>query len=351
MKRFILFFLFFFLSAGVANAIDMIPVAHSIEEIIRFESQITINQDTSLNIEETINYFTPVAKHGIYRYIPEKYRRNSFIESKKVSDISVTYMNGKSAPFQIIRENGNVSIKIGDPNETFVGARVYKIFYKVERAVLPQAGFDELYWDITGEGWQFPIRSAIATVSSPHAKTTEVECFTGPVGGTEQNCEANMYGNVLAYTEKVINYGDNFTVAIKLDPQNSLIFPTKIDNVLIFLRSNGVFSLLFLPGLLMFWAWYKKGRDFRFISQNVYDLDPKKPNGLRPLFEPINIPMVYEPLKDLTPGEAGAMPDETVNNQDVIAEIVDLARKKYLKIERIEKKGFLQLETIISLPN
>ena len=52
--------------------------------------------------------------------------------------------------------------------------------------------------------------------------------------------------------------------------------------------------------------------------------------------------MVYEPLKALTPGEAGTLLDERVDNQDVVAEIIDLARKKYLGIERVENKGFLK---------
>lgn len=92
----------------------------------------------------------------------------------------------------------------------------------------------------------------------------------------------------------------------------------------------------------MFIYWYKKGRDYRFISPNVFDMDPKAPQSMKPIFEPVNIPMMYEPMKTLTPGEAGAMLDERVDNQDVVAEIIDLARKKFLKIERVEDKGFLK---------
>ncbi len=47
---------------------------------------------------------------------------------------------------------------------------------------------------------------------------------------------------------------------------------------------------------------------------------------------------MYAPLSDLSPGQAGALLDEKVDTQDVVAEILDLARKKYLKLEVIEEK-------------
>lgn len=350
MKRFLFFLIagWFLLSAQVVQAARTKPglpepVAQSTEEIIRFDSKITINQDTSLSITESIDYFTPEEKHGIYRYIPERYRREGKVVSNKVTQISVTSEVGEGIPFQVSRENGNVTMKIGDENKTFSGRKTFVISYKVAKAILQHPEFDELYWDITGEGWAFPIKQARVFITSPFAQTTEKKCFTGPIGGTESEC---LFGfsstETIAFTNKQINYGDNFTVALKLDKANSLIFPSKMESLLEIILNNWTLALLPLPGIAMFLYWYKKGRDFRFVSQNVFDSDPNLPQGLRPLFEPINIPMVYEPLKDLTPGEAGTLLDERVDNQDVVAEIIDLARKKFLKIERVENKGFLR---------
>jgi len=343
MKRFILAGLFFFLSAGLVQGAEMIPVDRSIEEITRFESHITINQDTSLSIEETINYFTPVDKHGIYRYIPEKYRREGLVYSNPISEISVTDTEGNPMPFSTTREKGNLTLKIGDPNKTFAGRRIYSISYKVGHAILRQKDFDELYWDITGEGWQFPVLSSTVTIRSPFAAGGETICFVGPVGSVSSDCTISRKDKLIKVeTREEINYGDNFTVAVKLNQQNSLIFPTATEKLIDLIKNNLFLALTVVPGLLMFFVWYKKGRDFRFVSPNVFNLDTDQPKGLRPLFEPINTLMVYEPLKDLTPGEAGAMLDEKVDNQDVVAEIIDLARKKYLGIERVEKKGFLK---------
>ncbi|HCQ31390.1 TPA: hypothetical protein DIU27_03345 [Candidatus Collierbacteria bacterium] len=313
------------------------------EVITRFDSVIEINKDTSLTISEKIEYFTPVEKHGIFRYIPEKYRREGMVYSNPISEIYVNDDEGKTLPFSISREKGNLTLKIGDPELTFSGSRIYNISYKVGHAILRQKDFDELYWDITGEGWQFPVLSSTVTVKSPFAAGGETVCFVGPVGSVSSHCTISQKDNLIKVeTNEEINYGDNFTIAVKMDKNNTLIFPAPWERLIDLAKNNYFFILLVLPGLLMFFVWYKKGRDFRFVSPNVFNLETDQPKGLRPLFEPINIPMVYEPLKDLTPGEAGAMLDEKVDNQDVVAEIIDLARKKYLGIERVAKKGFLK---------
>ena len=313
------------------------------EAITSFDSVIEINQDTSLSITEKIEYFSPVEKHGIFRYIPEKYRREGLVYTNPVSDISVTDTEGKPMPFSTTRESGNLTLKIGDPEQTFSGSRVYNISYKVDHAILKHKDFDELYWDITGEGWQFPVLTSTVTIRSPFASSGETICFVGPVGSVSSNCKIGQEDNRLTIEAlEEVGYGDNFTVAVKLDKNNNLIFPTTTERWIATATNNLFLALTIVPGLLMFLVWYKKGRDFRFNSPNAFNLDPGQPNALRPIFEPINIPMVYEPLKDLTPGEAGAMLDEKVDNQDVVAEIIDLARKKYLGIEKVEKKGFLK---------
>lgn len=328
--------------SGAARAAFVPPVEQCIEEISQFDSQIRINKDTSLSIVETIDYFTPQQKHGIYRYIPEKLRRNGLIESNPITDISVTAEDGSAMPFTIREDQGNLVIKIGDPEITFAGSRKYKIGYTIARAIHRQNGFDELYWDITGEGWQFPVQKARVTIESPFARPTESKCFTGPVGGTASDCLYGAGKDTFAFNTKPIRYGENFTVALKLDQNNELTFPSRTESFLNMMKDNGSLLLILLPGLVMFLVWYRYGRDRRFLSPNAFNLDPNQPQGLRPLFEPVNIPMVYEPLKDLTPGEAGTMIDEKVDNQDVVAEIIELARKKFLKIERVEKQGFLQ---------
>ena len=317
---------------------------YDFENIGLFSTEIKINQDTSLSIIETIDYFTPGSKHGIFRYIPEKYRQNGVIVSTPIRDISVTDAEGTAMPYELSRSGGNVTLKIGDPNITFSGSRVYVISYRVEDGLLRQKEGVKLLWDITGEGWSFPILRAEARVISPFAGVENVACFTGVFGGTESNCSSNQDSlRAIFNTQQQINYGDNFTVEIGLSPLNQLVFPSATTSLLRTIWNNIFWLFIPLPLVVMFWYWYRKGRDYRFAGPNVYNLDPSQPQALRPLFEPVYIPLVYQPIRELTPGQAGSLFDEKVDNSDVVAEIVELAHLKFLTIKRLNKQGILSL--------
>src|SRR6185503_898934 len=74
--------------------------------------------------------------------------------------------------------------------------------------------------------------------------------------------------------------------------------------------------LLPLPVLLgMLLLWWKRGRD------------PRK----RP------VTVQYEPPQDVSPAEAGVLIDERVDMRDVIATLVDMAVRGYIRIEEKEE--------------
>ncbi len=332
---------------GVLSLSLGVRSAWAFEQISEFKSEITIERDTSLTIKEKLQYETDLDKHGIYRYIPYRYSRNGLNYTARVTIKSVTDDNGHPTPFVTSYEDGNVILKIGDPDKTFTGIQPYVITYQVKNALQEYETHDELYWDITGEGWQFEIDKTIATINSPFAKIQETQCFSGVFGGNDRLCQV---GPITGQTVQVrydepVTYGDNVTVAVKLDPVNQLRFPTPTEKFIQRLKDNATLLPLLLPPLILGWLWWKRGRDRLFVSPNVFAHDEAQPQRMSPLFWHRSAPFVYEPIKELTPGEAGALADEKVDNQDVVAEIIDLARKKYLKIERTEKKKFLGSET------
>jgi uncharacterized membrane protein YgcG len=58
------------------------------------------------------------------------------------------------------------------------------------------------------------------------------------------------------------------------------------------------------------------------------------------VFEDHTTPVEYTPPDDLRPGQVGTLVDEVAGPLDVSATIVDLAVRKYLKIEEIPKEGW-----------
>lgn len=340
MKKLIAFFSIL-LSLVIAPLTDANELTtYSSEYISSFSSDITINKDTSVTITEVIEYHTTEDKHGIYRYIPYKYNDGGTIKIMDVEAISVTDETGKVIPFTVDQSDKFVSLQIGDPDTTFVGTRKYSINYTVGQAIDEYLTYVELYWDITGEGWQFPILKSQATIRSPYADIQKIICYSGAGGSTDQNCEEKIIDNQTArftYSQPIA-YGDNMTVALQLSSANSLVFPTTFEKKVQWLWNNWILMLLPLPTIVFFGWWYKKGRDYEFISANVFEVNEKNPQRLRSLWFKRRKPFVYEPLKGITAGEAGALIDEKVDSQDVIAELLELARKKFIKIELIETK-------------
>ncbi|GIK83975.1 MAG: hypothetical protein BroJett025_05970 [Patescibacteria group bacterium] len=309
------------------------------ETINSFYSIIEINQDTSLTITEQIQYTTTDNRHGIYRYIPTTYNKGGQVERLPIYDVAVSDDQGNPIPFTRSSDGRFLTLKIGDPDTTFSGEKNYVITYTVERGINQFENHNELFWDITGEGWQIPIQKSSATVISQFAELQELACYSGPIGSDDGQCNFELGKNQATFTYlDQISYGDNMTIVVRLPKESQLQFPTQTELFFLWLKHNWPIVLLPVPVLVMFLWWYKKGRDFEFISQNVFDMDASKPARLRPVQFNAREPMVYEPLKDITPGESGALLDERVDIQDIVAEILELARKKKLKISVTEKK-------------
>lgn len=313
--------------------------ARAIEYIESFDAKIAINQDTSISIEEKIAYVTDQAKHGIYRYIPFVLRSDEHLKFTHISDVAITDEFGATQPFSKEYTNEFVTFKIGDPNSTFTGVKTYVIKYRVHQALDRYQGSSQLYWDITGEGWQFPIKKTSAVISSAFADIDALECYSGVVGTDDHNCvhESETQQASFSYSPE-IDYGENLTIAVALKQPNQLRFP-RIATA-ISMKWFNIIGLIvaLIPITIMFIVWYIYGRDFVPLSGNVFDQDESKPKRKKRLFERLRAPFVYEPLS-ISPGEAGIMLDEKADANDIVAEIIELARKKYVLIETVGKKS------------
>ncbi|MDA1079801.1 MAG: DUF2207 domain-containing protein [bacterium] len=317
------------------------------DEVKSFHADIVINQDTSLSITETIVYQTNLQKHGIYRYIPMTYNQGGQREVLPIRDISVSDLAGEPMPFT---QSGNGifrTLKIGDPETTFTGSKTYVLRYRVDRGVRSFPDHTELYWDITGEGWQIPVLKSSARVTSEFAQPSTAACFSGKFGSDDGLCEFSLSPSAADFKyPETINYGDSFTILLTLPKESNLLFPSQTDLILLWIRYNWILLLTPLPLLVMIIWWFRSGRDWQFVSPNVFLLDDDQPKQRRPMGLFAREPFVYEPHKALTPGEAGALLRELVYPNCIVAEIVALAQKKYIAISVHEEKGFLSTNRI-----
>ncbi|MFA5026237.1 MAG: DUF2207 domain-containing protein, partial [Candidatus Shapirobacteria bacterium] len=317
----VLFFLIVF--GGKVSAADY--------EITNFSSQIKLEENSSLTITEKIetNFF--IQKHGIFRIIPYIYNHNGKTIKADIGVLGVKDEAGKTVPYTIENYRQSIKIKIGDANKLIIGIKDYYVQYNIRKVVLDYGDGPEIYWNVTGGEWEVPIPRAEAIIESPFGKITKTECF---------GCQKNFTDNEATFEGK-----EGLTVVIQIDKNNQLKIPGFLEKKVEEIRDNFGYLIALLPLVLMFYFWYSRGRDKRYLTENVFYEPENQIEKNVPLINRPHLPMVYSPIDGLTPGEVGAIIDEKIDTKDVVAEIVELARLGYFSIKKVENKGIFGIVT------
>lgn len=311
----LLFTLFLFCCSAVhAQNTTLDP---SQESITNFRSNISVNLDNSIDVEETIVYNTgKTERHGLLRDIISK---SSVGSQMKIMGVSATDENGNPYIFSTTSSGTNFEIKIGDPNKTFVGSKTYIIKYHATKAVAQFKDFDEIYWNVTGNDWKIPIYEASASVFLPdQVVAIQFSCYYGPRGSTERcnNVKSNT-GPYRFVAPGALSAGEGLTVAVGF-PKGVVAPYTARDKFFdAYFFWLVAIALPLLTLIFSLWYWYKKGRD---------------PKGTGVIVPQYDVP------EDLTPLEVGGIVKEKVEIKNISAEIIYLATRGYLKINQLEEK-------------
>jgi len=271
-------------------------------------------------IEHLIVDFGYENKHGIYRDIPLDFYDPSGKKHKiEIKDILVTDQNLNSYQIKVFKYGNNLRIRIGDPNKFVSGFQNYIIRYKVRYALYNFGNIDELYWNAIGTGWDVPIKNATAKVILPFDDSSiQFACYTGIFRSIGKDCKVKKEKNEILFTlTKSLSAYEGMTVAVGW---RAGLIP--ISEGPPYWKNPWIYAFFYITLFLSFmiWLWWRKGRDIGGKG---------------------TIQVQYYPPKDLTPIEAGTLIDEKVNARDIVAEIIDLARRGYLKIIEFEEPGFL----------
>ena len=337
-KIFVIFNLFFLLFFAIPIFSKYI-YAQGDYVIESFKSELAINQDTSLSVKETVEVNYPYEKHGIYRIIPVRYSYKGKTINSRLSVYSVTDEKGIPYKYEKSGLGQSIQLKIGNPEKTISGKHTYVISYKVKNVLQEYDGNYELYWNVTGHEWDTDILFANAEINSPFAKITKTECFASEFGSIEKECQIWAENDkAYAVSYQSVGYNNDFTVVLRLDSHNSLVFPTQSEKLISAIIDNWGYPFSGLPFLLTGYFWFKKGRDKKFAGENIY-YEPKKGNIIdKPIFYREHLPTVYSPIQGYSPSQIGTIIDEKVDIHDIVAEIIEFARLKFIRIEKIEEK-------------
>src|SRR5215472_1641448 len=202
----------------------LVPAAaqDSNERIRSFDSLITVNTDGSMLVKETIAVTSAGESilHGIYRDFPTTYKDRRGNQISVLFDIVSLQRDGHQEPYHTENKSNGVVVYFGSSTYDLpAGEHTYEFTYRTDRQLGFFADHDELYWNVTGNGWKFPIDVATATVALPgnvRSQVSDLEGYTGYQGakGKQYTATRDEEGNPVFRTRRIAP-GQGLTIVVE----------------------------------------------------------------------------------------------------------------------------------------
>ncbi|MDO8907987.1 MAG: DUF2207 domain-containing protein [Pseudohongiella sp.] len=295
------------------------------ERILSFHSDIQIQSDASMIVTETIRVRAEGRniRRGIYREFPTRYTDRA--GSRLVVDFEVLGLDRDGRPeiFSVTTRANGVRVDFGGDDFLQVPAEYeYALRYRTDRQIGYFEGHDELYWNVTGLGWDFEIENASATVTLPEAVAADsitMEGYTGPLGATGQDYTVSVAdGRADIRTSASLPDRSGLTLVMTF-PKGIVHEPALGERVRYLLTDNlGVLLGLLALCASLVWlmlAWSRVGRDPR---------------------AGVIFPH-YEPPGGLSPASARYIMRMGYDSKAFTAAVVSLAVKGYVRISQTKK--------------
>jgi hypothetical protein len=343
--------------AAVAAVLATAPAARAGagERIHAYDVRIVVERDGSLLVTETIDYDFASARdrHGILRDVPVRFHYDGRYD--RLTPLEVVSVDalppGTPDDVAVLDQGPDKRIRIGHPDRTVSGRHTYTIVYRVRGALNTFPDHEELFWNVTGNGWAAPIAGVTARVEAP-GQITQVACYAGPEGSQLACDQADQATGAGTFSHGALGPFEGLTVVVGMAKGSLTVPPPILDERWSVSRAFSVTPLtvglslaatvVLLFGLVrLVWT---RGRDRRWrgshvdvVFGNVAGED--EPVPIRVFDQPLD-PVEFEPPDGVLPGQVGTLMDEVANPLDVTATVVHLAVRGYLRIEEIPKQGW-----------
>ena len=147
------------------------------------------------------------------------------------------------------------------------GLHEYVIRYRTTRQIGFFDSYDELYWNVTGNGWTFPIDVAEARINLPDKVEFKQSAFyTGPQGaqGKDATIVEQQPGRIVFRTTRPLPVANGLTVAAGF-PKGVVLQPTRMQQFQSMLQDDPALRTAAIGGgvVILFYllAWLLVGRD------------------------------------------------------------------------------------------
>ncbi|MDJ0908725.1 MAG: DUF2207 domain-containing protein [Woeseiaceae bacterium] len=305
-------------------------IAGASERILSFHSDIRVMDDGWIEVTETIrvNAEGDRIRRGIYRDQFTDYE--DYLGNRYVAEI---------LPMEVLRNDQRESfhtIDIDRGIRTYFGSRdryitpgehTYTYRYRANRLLGYFEEHDELYWQVTGFEWVFPIERATARVTlafEDRPDDLDIEAYTGPYGARGSAYTSRLEAPGVAFFESTepLSPVNGMTIVVGW-PKGYVTEPTRAQRIGWVLRDNRNL-IVALAGYLLLLAYY-------IPVWSRHGKDPEE--GV--------IFTRYVPPKGFSPASLRYIRQMYYDNKVMTAAVVSLAVKGYLRIDYSHSKHSL----------
>lgn len=293
------------------------------ERILLFDVRAVFDPTGSMEITENITLQASgrEIRRGFIRDLPLVWRRADGKRFKLRYDVVGVSRNGSPEPYEVRREGDLFCIYLGDDSLLPHGEHMYSVTYTVANHFSRFPEWDELYWNVTGNDWPFPIEKARfslgfrdATGSALDVPFQSVDIYTGK--RRDKGGAARLQADNSIVTTAVLPKGAGLTVAYTWDrsvltaaPDPQEYSPLRA----MLLPSRGSIALWIVPLLQAAWLVYARRR-------------------LNPGSMPTVIPL-FRPSEGITPGALRQIMVKRYDGAAFSADMLELVAKGAARLE------------------
>ncbi|MBL8503343.1 MAG: DUF2207 domain-containing protein, partial [Rhodocyclaceae bacterium] len=298
------------------------------ETIREFDALIEVRPDGALEVTETIlvNAEGREIKRGIFRDFPTLYRAWHGRALAPFEVLSVK-RDGADEPWRTEERQNGVRLYIGRADRNLPhGLHRYEIRYRTDWQLGFFADRDELYWNVTGNGWSFIIERATAAVVLPQAlpeTSLALEAYTGHAGekGRDWRARVDAEGRARFMTTAPLMPNQGLTIVVGW-PKGLVAEPNREQRLARWARDNPEWRAG-LPGLALLLLYY-------LVVWHRYGRDPAGATV---------IPR-FGPPQDVSAADARFLERRGYDERTFAAAVVALAVKGHLRIREDDDRDY-----------
>ncbi|OGB97283.1 hypothetical protein A3F06_00970 [candidate division TM6 bacterium RIFCSPHIGHO2_12_FULL_36_22] len=293
------------------------------EKIRLFDVIITIHKNGWMDVEEkiTVNAKGIAIRRGIVREIPLRYRILGIFNYLPKFTLNKILHNDQPAAYHVETVYNGKHIFIGSKH-AFIrpGTHTYTIDYSTNKNIGFFKDHDELYWNITGNQWRFPIEKIQTKVHLPEGvnfNDIQAIAYVGRFGSRAADYVKSIHNNIITFSStRPLMPGEAFTIVVGW-PKGIVFEPTKNQRIIDFFGDNGYLFIIFFGLLSLIILCF-----IQYFSNKV------RPGIIIPRFKPPT---------DFTPSMCRYLLKRNCDSTCFAAEVVKLAVQGFLKIN-LDKK-------------